>query len=103
MIVCMSRRICVELYDEIVDAATRVAATRTTQGRDQGRHDRVGLRSARLAAAHPQQAAPRGAGEAVQGSDDPFKIVIVRDMWLTGFDAPCLHTMYVDKPMRVTA
>ena len=31
---------------------------------------------------------------------DPFKIVIVRDMWLTGFDAPCLHTMYVDKPMR---
>ena len=32
--------------------------------------------------------------------DDPFKIVIVRDMWLTGFDAPCLHTMYVDKPMR---
>ena len=32
--------------------------------------------------------------------DDPLKIVIVRDMWLTGFDAPCLHTMYVDKPMR---
>ena len=31
---------------------------------------------------------------------DPFKVVIVRDMWLTGFDAPCLHTMYVDKPMR---
>ena len=31
--------------------------------------------------------------------DDPFKLVIVRDMWLTGFDAPCLHTMYVDKPM----
>ncbi len=33
-------------------------------------------------------------------SKDPFRIVIVRDMWLTGFDAPCLHTMYVDKPMR---
>ena len=33
-------------------------------------------------------------------SQDPFRIVIVRDMWLTGFDAPCLHTMYVDKPMR---
>ena len=31
---------------------------------------------------------------------EPFRIVIVRDMWLTGFDAPCLHTMYVDKPMR---
>ncbi len=33
-------------------------------------------------------------------ANDPFKIVIVRDMWLTGFDAPSLHTMYVDKPMR---
>ena len=33
-------------------------------------------------------------------SEDPFRIVIVRDMWLTGFDAPCLHTMYADKPMR---
>src|SRR4029079_7266024 len=32
--------------------------------------------------------------------DDPLKLVIVRDMWLTGFDVPCLHTMYVDKPMR---
>ena len=32
--------------------------------------------------------------------DHPFKIVIVRDMWLTGFDAPSLHTMYLDKPMR---
>ena len=32
-------------------------------------------------------------------SKDPFRIVIVRDMWLTGFDAPCLHTMYADKPM----
>src|SRR5438094_967485 len=33
-------------------------------------------------------------------ADDPLRLVIVRDMWLTGFDAPCLHTMYVDKPMR---
>ena len=32
--------------------------------------------------------------------DDPFRIVLVRDMWLTGFDAPSLHTMYVDKPMQ---
>jgi len=33
-------------------------------------------------------------------SRDPFRIAIVRDMWLTGFDAPCLHTMYADKPMQ---
>ncbi|MCV6004274.1 hypothetical protein OFO99_33080, partial [Escherichia coli] len=32
--------------------------------------------------------------------NDPLKLVIVRDMWLTGFDAPCCHTMYIDKPMR---
>src|ERR1051326_1997437 len=36
----------------------------------------------------------------VWDSKDPFKIVIVRDMWLTGFDAPSMHTMYLDKPMR---
>jgi hypothetical protein len=33
-------------------------------------------------------------------ANDPMKLVIVRDMWLTGFDAPCCHTMYVDKPMK---
>ncbi|MDH0115640.1 hypothetical protein N7379_14220 [Rhizobium pusense] len=33
--------------------------------------------------------------------DDPLKLVIVRDMWLTGFDASCMHMMYIDKPMRV--
>ena len=38
--------------------------------------------------------------QAREGSDDPLKLVIVRDMWLTGFDAPCMHTMYVDKPMK---
>jgi type I restriction enzyme R subunit len=42
----------------------------------------------------------RGAGAALPRPADPFRIVIVRDMWLTGFDAPSLHTMYVDKPMR---
>ena len=39
-------------------------------------------------------------GDRFKDPDDSLKIVIVRDMWLTGFDAPCLHTMYVDKPMR---
>ena len=52
-------------------------------------------------AAHPQQGAARGTGATASATpNDPFKIVIVRDMWLTGFDAPSLHTMYVDKPMR---
>ena len=56
---------------------------------------------ASMAAAHPHQSAARGAGQALQGCRTTrSSIVIVRDMWLTGFDAPCLHTMYVDKPMR---
>ncbi len=71
MIVCMSRRICVELYHEIVAAAARLARRRRRAGRDQGRDDRLGLRPARLAAAHPQQAAARGAGQAVPGRRRP--------------------------------
>ena len=43
---------------------------------------------------------PGSARQAGEGPDDPLKLVIVRDMWLTGFDAPCMHTMYIDKPMR---
>ena len=67
----------------------------------QDRDDRQRRRRPGLAAAHPQQG--QAAGSWPTGSrtpKDPFRIVIVRDMWLTGFDAPCLHTMYVDKPMQ---
>jgi type I restriction enzyme, R subunit len=99
MVVCMSRRICVELYARS-QAAPEWHHDDDEPGRDQGGDDRLGLRPARLAAAHPQQAAPRGAGQPLPRPEDPFKLVIVRDMWLTGFDAPSLHTMYVDKPMR---
>ncbi len=38
--------------------------------------------------------------ERMKDPDDELQLVIVRDMWLTGFDAPCLHTLYIDKPMR---
>ena len=80
----------------------RTGTTRTTtQGVSQDRDDRLGRRPARVAAAHPQQArAGRHWRSGSRKPKDPFKLVIVRDMWLTGFDAPSLHTMYVDKPMR---
>ena len=54
-----------------------------------------------LAASHPEQG-PDGRlwPNRFRDSDDPLRVVLVRDMWLTGFDAPSLHTMYVDKPMR---
>ncbi|MCC7080410.1 MAG: type I restriction endonuclease subunit R [Burkholderiales bacterium] len=100
MIVCMSRRICVELYREIVKLRPDWDGTEDEQGAlkvvmtgsasdpaDWQRHIRNKPR--REALAHR-----------FRDPKDPFKLVLVRDMWLTGFDAPSMHTMYIDKPMR---
>ncbi len=100
MVVCMSRRICVDLYNAI--AALRPGWQRDDD--DQGTIKVVMTGSA----TDPLDWQPhirnkaRRQDLAVRFKDpsDPFRVVIVRDMWLTGFDAPCLHTMYVDKPMR---
>ncbi|HET8760125.1 MAG TPA: type I restriction endonuclease subunit R, partial [Nitrospiria bacterium] len=100
MIVCMSRRICVELYKEIV------ALRPQWQGDadDQGTIKVVMTGSASDPTdwqPHIRNKARREAlAQRFRDANDPFKIVVVRDMWLTGFDAPSLHTMYVDKPMR---
>jgi type I restriction enzyme R subunit len=100
MIVCMSRRICVELYMAI------------TEIRPDWHHegDATGILKIVMtgSASDPVdwqphiRNKPRREELAKRFKDpkDPFKVVIVRDMWLTGFDVPCLHTMYVDKPMR---
>ena len=99
MIVCMSRRICVELHREIV------ALRPQWQGNadDQGMIKVVMTGSATDPIdwqAHIRNKARREVlAQRFRDANDPFKIVIVRDMWLTGFDAPSLHTMYVDKPM----
>ncbi|WP_058868184.1 type I restriction endonuclease subunit R [Chloracidobacterium thermophilum] len=100
MIVCMSRRICVDLYKAI------------TAIRPHWHHDDDGAGILKIvmtgSASDPAdwqahiRNKPRREELAKRFRDpkEPFKVVIVRDMWLTGFDAPCLHTMYVDKPMR---
>ncbi|MBD9371346.1 type I restriction endonuclease subunit R [Rhizobium sp. ARZ01] len=100
MAVCMSRRICVDLYNEIValrpewhsddDDKGAIKIVMTGSASDplewqphignKKRRDDLAKRARKL--------------------DDPLKLVIVRDMWLTGFDAPCMHTMYIDKPMH---
>ena len=100
LVVCMSRRICVDLYKAIVAlrpewhedddlrGALKVVMTGSASDplewqphiRNKGRREDLANR--------------------FRDPDDPLRIVIVRDMWLTGFDVPCLHTMYVDKPMR---
>jgi type I restriction enzyme R subunit len=102
MVVCMSRRICVELYREI--AALRPVWATNGDDDEQGTLKVVMTGSASDPLdwqAHIRNKPRREVlAQRFREPKDPFKIVIVRDMWLTGFDAPSLHTMYVDKPMR---
>ncbi len=100
MIVCMSRRICVELYDEIVKLRPDWASDED----DQGAIKVVMTGSASDPADWQKHIRNKPRREALANRFrdplDPLRVVLVRDMWLTGFDAPSLHTMYVDKPMR---
>lgn len=100
MAVCMSRRICVALYNEIVklrpewhsdaDEAGAIKVVMTGSASDPLEwQEHIGNKKRR------DDLAKRA-----RTPDDPLKLVLVRDMWLTGFDAPSMHTMYVDKPMR---
>jgi type I restriction enzyme R subunit len=100
MVVCMSRRICVELYDAIT--ALRPAWHSADDA--QGCVKIVMTGSAMDTAAWQPHIRNKAGREALalrfKDPADPLEMVIVRDMWLTGFDVPCLHTMYIDKPMR---
>ena len=100
MVVCTSRRICVNLYNEI----TRLRSQWENKDDDKGFLKVIMTGSAsdpKEWQEHIRNKTRRIAiGERMKDPDDPLKLVIVRDMWLTGFDAPNLHTMYVDKPMR---
>ena len=100
MVVCMSRRICIDLYRELVrlrpewhdedDDRGNIKVVMTGSASDPGDwqpHIRNKPRREALA-------------QRFRDASDPLNIVLVRDMWLTGFDAPSLHTMYIDKPMR---
>ena len=100
MVVCMSRRICVDLYNELArlrpewhdddDAKGNIKVVMTGSASDPQEWQK-----------HVRNKARREAlGNRFRDANDPFSIVLVRDMWLTGFDAPSLHTMYLDKPMR---
>ncbi len=100
MIVCMSRRICVELYREIV----KLRPIWDGADDDHGSLKVIMTGSASDPADWQQHIRNKPRREALanrfRNPKDPFTLVIVRDMWLTGFDAPSLHTMYIDKPMR---
>ena len=100
MVVCMSRRICIDLYGEL----TRLCPDWHDENDDQGRIKIVMTGSA----SDPPDWQPHIRNKVrremlakrFRDPDDHLQLVLVRDMWLTGFDAPSLHTMYVDKPMR---
>jgi type I restriction enzyme R subunit len=100
MIVCMSRRICAELYSAI----TKLRPQWHEQADDQGAIKVVMTGSASDKAElqpHIRNKLRREfLAKRFKDHADPLKLVLVRDMWLTGFDVPCLHTMYVDKPMQ---
>ncbi len=100
MVVCMSRRICVDIYKALV--ALRPAWH--DAGDDKGAIKIVMTGSASDPSDWQQHIRSKQRREALakrfKDPDDPLKLVIVRDMWLTGFDAPCMHTMYIDKPMQ---
>ncbi len=100
MIVCMSRRICVDLYTEIIklrpswhsddDAAGVIKVVMTGSSSDP-LHFQPHVRN------KPKR---KALGERLKDPRDSLKLAIVRDMWLTGFDAPSMHTLYIDKPMK---
>jgi len=113
MIVAMSRQICVDLFDAIGELRPQWKGTLVpSKGTDKPSHyspDDGVIRVVMTGSAaddaklrpHVYSAGTRKLLEKrFKNPKDPLKLVIVRDMWLTGFDVPCLHTMYVDKPMR---
>ena len=100
MVVCMSRRICIELYRALV--RLRPEWEEEDDGRGAIKVVMTGSASDPPAwQPHIRNKARReGLAQRFRDAEDPLQIVLVRDMWLTGFDAPSLHTLYVDKPMR---
>lgn len=100
MIVCMSRDICVELYNAIValkpewhDADPNKGAIKIVMTGSASDH-------AKLQPHIYSKTTKKLFEKRFKDAGDPLQLVIVRDMWLTGFDAPCCHTMYIDKPMK---
>ena len=108
MIVCMSRRIAVDLYNALIALRPDWASAKDDDAEiEKDRNCLVKVVMTGSADDGPDwqphirnKDKRRKLANRFKDAKDPFRIVIVRDMWLTGFDAPCLHTMYADKPMQ---
>ncbi len=100
MIVAMSRRIAADLYREIVALKPEWHSDDKSKGLIKVIMTATSDDGPELQKHHTTKQQRRDLAERMKDPADPLRLVIVRDMWLTGFDAPSLHTLYVDKPMR---
>lgn len=100
MIVAMSRDICVKLYNAIVDIRPDWHSADVEQGAIKVIMTGSASDDKDLQPHIYNKQTKKRLEARFKDLNDPLKLVIVRDMWLTGFDAPCCHTMYIDKPMR---
>jgi len=100
MIVAMSRRIAADLYDEIVKLKPEWHSDDLDKGVIKVVMTSSSSDGPKIAKHHTTKQQRRTLADRMKDPDDELKLVIVRDMWLTGFDAPSMHTLYIDKPMK---
>jgi type I restriction enzyme R subunit len=100
MIVAMSRRIAAALYEEIVKLRPEWHSDDLSKGAIKVVMTSSASDGPEIAKHHTTKEQRHALSERMKDPTDELKLVIVRDMWLTGFDAPCLHTLYIDKPMQ---
>jgi len=100
MIVTMSRRIAAELYKAIIELKPEWHNDDLRKGVIKVVMTSASSDGPEIAKHHTTKEQRRSLAERMKDPDDGLKLVIVRDMWLTGFDVPALHTLYIDKPMK---
>jgi type I restriction enzyme R subunit len=100
MIVCMSREICVKFYEALRKLKPELHDKDLSKGKMKIVMSASASDVKEFQPHHTNRLQKKDLENRFKDPSDPLKIVIVRDMWLTGFDAPCLSTMYVDKPMQ---
>lgn len=100
MIVAMSRRIAVDLYNAIIKIKPEWHSDELTKGTIKVIMTASSSDGPVMQKRHTTKGQRRTLSDRMKDENDELKLVIVRDMWLTGFDAPCLNTLYIDKPMR---
>ncbi len=100
MIVSMSRRIAADLYDEIIKIRPEWHSDDLDKGVIKVVMTSASLDGPKIAKHHTTKQQRKILADRMKDPEDELQLVIVRDMWLTGFDVPMLHTLYIDKPMR---